>query len=89
MAKCGAGTKLGSWCADRRINYTAGARSIGTVPDTFRRYVLGQRLPRPEHMRSIYLLTAGQVTPNDFYDLPPLPDSSGSDEAGCECRRVA
>lgn len=30
----------------------------------------GLRMPYPWAMRAIYDLTAGKVTPNDFYDLP-------------------
>jgi hypothetical protein len=26
---------------------------------------------------------------NDFYDLPPLPETASPDTAPCECRRVA
>tara|TARA_Y100000114_G_scaffold14205_2_gene11533 strand:+ start:6909 stop:7214 length:306 start_codon:yes stop_codon:yes gene_type:complete len=29
----------------------------------------GQRIPRPREMKSIYLLTKGQVQPNDFYGV--------------------
>lgn len=31
------------------------------------------KVPRPALMRRIYVFTAAAVTPNDFYDLPPLP----------------
>ncbi len=30
----------------------------------------GQRIPRQDEMYIIYKLTDGQVTPNDFYNLP-------------------
>jgi len=30
----------------------------------------GQRIPRQDEMYIIYRLTDGQVTPNDFYNLP-------------------
>ena len=30
---------------------------------------------------TLYLLTGGQVTPNDFYDLPALPEAAGADAA--------
>lgn len=76
MAKSGGSSKLRGWCEEKRINFSEGARRIQTVPDTFRRYALGQRLPRPPHMVSIYILTAGAVTPNDFYDLPALPEAA-------------
>jgi transcriptional regulator with XRE-family HTH domain len=30
------------------------------------------KVPAPDLMRRIYRLTRGAVTPNDFYDLPPI-----------------
>lgn len=37
------------------------------------RYASGARVPDKTAMREIYLTTNGQVTPNDFYDLPEIP----------------
>jgi hypothetical protein len=81
MAKSGAASKLRRWCDQNGINFSEGARRIGTVPDTFRRYAQGMRLPRPPHMVAIYTLTGGEVTPNDFYDLPPLPPVDAQEAA--------
>lgn len=36
------------------------------------RYIRGERIPAPDVMRRIYVVTGGSVQPNDFYDLPPL-----------------
>lgn len=80
MAKCGSTSKLTRWCDENAINFSEGARRIGTVPDTFRRYAHGMRVPRPAHMVAIYLLTGGRVTPNDFYDLPALPEAAGDSQ---------
>jgi transcriptional regulator with XRE-family HTH domain len=30
------------------------------------------QVPKPDLMRRIWTLTRGAVTPNDFYDLPPI-----------------
>jgi len=35
--------------------------------------------PSPELASLLYSLTGGQVTPNDFYDLPALPDAASGD----------
>ncbi len=34
-------------------------------------------LPSPELIKRIYSITGGAVTPNDFYDLDPRPDTQG------------
>jgi transcriptional regulator with XRE-family HTH domain len=44
------------------------------------------QVPKPDLMRRIWTLTRGAVTPNDFYDLPPigqmeLPDLAPEDGA--------
>jgi hypothetical protein len=31
------------------------------------------RRPEPSVMIAIYVFTGGQITPNDFYDLPDIP----------------
>jgi transcriptional regulator with XRE-family HTH domain len=47
---------------------------------------LNPYLPQPDAMRRIFALTRGAVSPNDFYDLPPigqaeLPDLAPDDSA--------
>lgn len=34
-----------------------------------RKWVSGERIPRPDQMREIVRVTKGAVTPNDFYGL--------------------
>jgi hypothetical protein len=38
--------------------------------ETVRRYIIGERIPDKERMSRIALATDGQVTANDFFDLP-------------------
>lgn len=43
------------------------------------------KVPAPDLMKRIWLLSRGAVTPNDFYDLPPigqpcLPDLGAADD---------
>lgn len=74
--------KWGDWVKDRKLSWAQAAELIG-VGDARHawRYAHGT-VPRTAEMVSrIYLLTAGQVTPNDFYDLPELPASAHSQEA--------
>lgn len=72
--------KLKAWCEAHRINFSELSRRIGAKsPETARRYAEG-RVPGATTMSRIYLATAGAVTPNDFYDLPALPDA-GDDTA--------
>lgn len=37
------------------------------------RWEAGIAVPRRHQMIRVYVETKGAVTPNDFYDLPPLP----------------
>ncbi len=43
---------------------------VGVGHQNVYRYLSGKRIPSPEIMRRIVVATDGQVTPNDFYDLP-------------------
>lgn len=40
---------------------------------TVHRYKRGEKIPRRDVMRRIYIATGGNVAPNDFYDLPEVP----------------
>lgn len=45
--------------------------------------------PNAEVMRKIYILTAGQVQPNDFYDVPAWEAERIREEAEAEIARRA
>lgn len=51
--------------------------------ETARDWVNGNVVPRPDKMALIYEKTNGQVTPNNFYDLPPAdaPAMQGAEVA--------
>lgn len=36
---------------------------------TLAKWILGVRIPRKNEMEMIYMITDGEVQPNDFYDL--------------------
>lgn len=44
------------------------------------RYESGERMPGADDMRRIFVATGGEVTPNDFHDLPK-PATPGQDAA--------
>ena len=75
--------KLHEHLAHRKIPMAAWGRACG-VPDrsSARRYAMGERMAPPEVVVRTYLWSAGAVTPNDWYDLPPLPgEAADSQEA--------
>ena len=45
-----------------------GVHNINTATNVWR-WENGQRIPRKEEMKKIYIGTEKQVQPNDFYDL--------------------
>ena len=61
---------LETYLTKQDLSYTAFADLIGCRPQTVGRYVSGNRIPTKSHMKNIYVVTHGKVSPNDFYDLP-------------------
>lgn len=69
--------KLQTWCDTQQLSVAAFGRRIGIGSRaTIARYANGTRVPPPEAMAAIVRETAGQVTPNDFYDIPAMPLAS-------------
>jgi hypothetical protein len=72
---------LRSWLDQKHLTLTDFGAQIGVAATTVLRYChpaghRNRRMPEPDCMAAIYLATAGQVTPNDFHDLPELPATS-------------
>lgn len=61
------------WVKDQGLSWEAAARLIGAGNATVAHRYGCRSIPRPPQMLRIYVVTDGQVTPNDFYTLPPLP----------------
>jgi len=65
--------KLSEWMKKNKLSCSDTARKFGIVninPSiNVWRYKEGQRIPRKEEMKKIYLGTDKQVQPNDFYDF--------------------
>lgn len=70
--------RLSDWLKNGKISYDLLGESCGFARETGRRYALGRRIPRKGHGQRIYLFTGGAVTPNDFYDLPQLPERAAA-----------
>jgi len=65
--------KLSDWMKKNKLSCSMAAQKFGIIninPATnVWRYCNGQRIPRKEEMKKIYLGTDKQVQPNDFYDF--------------------
>ena len=61
--------KLSSFLRREHLTYSQFGAMIGTTGTTVYRYAKGMRIPDAEQMRSIFEITSGEVTPNDFYGL--------------------
>jgi hypothetical protein len=65
--------KLSDWMKKNKLNCRETAQKFGIIninPSTnIFRYRNGERIPRKEEMKKIYLGTDKQVQPNDFYDF--------------------
>lgn len=69
--------RLREWIDQEGLTFSAFGRKIGVGTRTVSRYCLPfdskyRRVPDLRRMTSIYIATAGAVTPNDFHDLPDL-----------------
>lgn len=62
--------------ASEKVNLTVFAHRCGFSIQSAQRYVAGTRMPRRDEMVRIYVVTGGDVTPNDFYDLPCLQQAA-------------
>lgn len=62
--------RLSSHLSAKMLRVSDFAVALGIQWSHAQRYLLGERIPRRETMARIYWWTEGNVTPNDFYDLP-------------------
>jgi transcriptional regulator with XRE-family HTH domain len=66
--------KLRTYLDDHHISLTAFAPLIGVSIAALHRYLGGERIPRPEVLEQISIVTKGAVQPNDFYAFSQSPD---------------
>lgn len=65
--------KLAGYMSEHALTYAEFARRIGSAhARTVERYAKGHQRPNAMMMAAIVRATGGAVTPNDFFDLPPL-----------------
>lgn len=70
--------RLDQWRIEQGLNIQQLADRIPTTHTAAWRYCRGIRVPNRATMPAIYRVTAGQVQPNDFYDLPQLSEGVGA-----------
>ncbi|GIQ73215.1 hypothetical protein BraRD5C2_16530 [Bradyrhizobium sp. RD5-C2] len=66
--------------ANRESNAGFGKRA-GWSGETVRRYRAGEREPDKKAMATIFELTGGEVTPNDWVGVGPRTESAGQQSA--------
>ncbi|MGL1921963.1 MAG: helix-turn-helix transcriptional regulator [Hyphomicrobiales bacterium] len=71
--------KLQTWLTQAEISRANFADKISTSIATIGRYINGERKPTDGIYLKIHAATNGQVTPNDFYDLPEIPENTETD----------
>ena len=62
--------QLREWRIKEGLTLSELADRIGSVVSTVVRYEKGTRLPERDTMKSIYIVTRGEVRPDDFYGVP-------------------
>jgi hypothetical protein len=55
-----------------KLTLDAAAAAVGTVRQVWRDWEIGRNIPSRTYMPRVYAFTKGVITPNDFYDLPPI-----------------
>lgn len=68
--------KLADWLKMTKMRQYVFARRVGVTSSMVSDYCHGRAVPqRLDVVEKIFRETDGQVTPNDFYDLPSTPDA--------------
>jgi transcriptional regulator with XRE-family HTH domain len=62
--------RLYDYIKKQKITVESFANDIGVSQPTIRRYIKRLRIPSPNIMVKIFIVTNGLVQPNDFFDLP-------------------
>lgn len=64
--------KLSRWLRDNKLSHAEFARRLGCDPSLPGRWLRGVSVPTPAMMVKIFILTNGDIVPNDFYELPRI-----------------
>lgn len=73
--------KLSDWMAAEGLNDETLAQRANVNRATVSRVRRRKQKPGEELAARLFALTGGQVAPNDFYDLPPLPAAAREEAA--------
>lgn len=71
--------KLSAWLDANNLSHKDFGDRIGKSQAAVSRYAAGERMPNEEALISIFRETNGEVTPNDFVELPPLGSAMVND----------
>lgn len=63
--------KLADYLKSKKLTQYAFAKMAEVTQAAVQRYATGKRIPDDAVMLRIYSATNGDVTANDFYDIPP------------------
>ncbi|MHC2250794.1 hypothetical protein ACVILK_000486 [Bradyrhizobium embrapense] len=72
--------RFDDWMIKQRETNPSFGRKAGWSGETVRRYRAGEREPDHAAMATIFALTAGEVTPNDWVGVGPRSDDSNIEE---------
>ena len=61
------GAAFKTWLAERGHSYTWAAEQLGTSRQQVYRWANGVCLPGVQHLRLIFLVSGGAITPSDFF----------------------
>jgi len=64
--------KLKAWRTEQGLTQAEAGERVGVTRFCWMAWECGRKMPRYAEMIAIYVLTDGEVTPNDFYALPLL-----------------
>lgn len=67
--------KLREWRRARKLTQGAAGEMAGVTRKTWHEWETGKTRPSETQMQRVYVITEGEVEPNDFYNLPVLPTS--------------
>lgn len=74
--------KLHDYLSENSIKVEAFAARVRLSADSIYKYLRGERTPNGHTISKIITATNGEVTANDFYDLPPPKKRNGKHTNG-------
>jgi transcriptional regulator with XRE-family HTH domain len=60
--------QLKTYLSENSVSLSEFARLVGASEGGIRKWLTGERVPRPEAVRKIQEVTGGAVTANDFFE---------------------